>query len=86
MHKSLPPLSRYSFAAPPHSELISRASPVNDSTSAYSDRPSPHTAHSSRSASWLYCSGTSRMYRSPLSAPRRISSMIAALLPVPAVP
>ena len=44
-------------------------------------------AHSSRSASWLYCSGTSRIYPpSPLSAEALISDMTAALLPVPALP
>ena len=44
-------------------------------------------AASSRSASWLYCSGTSSTRPpSPESAARRISSIMSAVLPAPARP
>ena len=75
MHKSLPPLSSTGSAPPPTSSATCRASPVKLSTSAVRERLSPQMLQSSRSASWLYCSGTSRIRpRRRASTARRSSS------------
>ena len=87
MQSSRPPASTGLRPPVPSSASTLRARPVKDSTSAYSGRLGPATRASSRSASWLYCSGTSRQ-RPPscFEAAWRISSMICAVLPAPARP
>ena len=86
MHSMRPPLSSSGRPSPARESTV-RAMPVKLITSAYRDMELPQTRHSSRSASWLYCSGTTSI-RPPLLFPTAaaISSMTARVLPVPARP
>ena len=71
----------------PSMSHMRRDSRVKLSTSACRLIESPQAAHSSRSASWLYCSGTiSFMSRAPESAREFISRMTIPVLPLLAMP
>ena len=87
MHSMRPPLSSQGSAAPPRRAAMLRCRAVKLSTSPVRESRSPQARQSSRSASWLYCSGTSSRSRpSGLVIFFWISAMTAAVLPVPARP